>query len=648
MPLIFRELTLKNNSSVKYFDVITPYGYGGPLYNGDINEKDLKAFWSAVDNWYKQNNVITEFIRFSLNKNHLGYTGHLVKSLLNVKGELFKDFDRQWISFVSKVRNNYRKAVSYNLNNTIFNSNEINKKTIKLFFDIYTKTMIRLNAKDIYFFSLNYFESLILSNPNEFSIAFAYLDNIPISAELIIKNNDTIFAFLGGTDSDYFHCRPNDYLRVEIIKWAISQNFKYYVLGGGLKDGDGLYKSKKYLFPKTEDIPFCTGRKIINHHVYNKLINNMVVEYDDVSSLIQNADAFFPVYRQNEVNNTCEDSSFSVITSKGHWEKALKQVGNYDFYHTYDYHYLAKKDDYKAVLLRYTEGDALICFPLIIRKIEGTSFYDATSVYGYSGPLQKNIDAKFNNSNFKRTLNSFFAQEKIISVFSRLNPFIKHQDAILANLGETIKLGNVVNIDLTKPIDEQRVIFSKTTKRYLNKGRKLLNIITSDKREDLDIFISLYYENMDRVDATKNYYFSRDYFYKLLDSKDFKTVMYYAVDKETNAIISGAMMVKTNNIIQYHLSGTKNSSLNLSPLRLLIDEARIKNSTNSYKYFNLGGGLGNKEDELFRFKASFSKDYRPFKIWRYVVDKKNYDKLVAERDANINSDFFPLYRNKTT
>ncbi|WP_341215362.1 GNAT family N-acetyltransferase [uncultured Wocania sp.] len=646
MPLIFRELTL-NNENTKYYDVITPYGYSGPLYNDNIDEEHLHAFWKAVDNWYKKNNVVTEFIRFSLTKNHKGYSGHLIKSLLNVKGLLCTNFEDQWTSFSSKVRNNYRKAVSFNLTCNIFKGNEISKDIIKLFFDIYTKTMVRRNAKGIYFFSLNYFENLILNNLNEFSIAFAYIDDIPISAELIIKNNNTIFAFLGGTDSNYFHYRPNDYLRVEIIKWAIKENLESYVLGGGLKDGDGLYKSKKYLFPKNEDIPFCTGRKIINQKIYNKIINGLDVEYTNVSNLIQNADSFFPIYRLNDGNESLDSISFDVITSKIDWKKALDQVENFDFYHTYDYHHLAKEDNYKAVLLRYTEGDSLICFPLIIREIEGTDFYDATSVYGYSGPLHKNIDSKFDNSNFRKAINSFFTQEKIISVFSRLNPFINHQDIILNKIGETAVLGNVVNIDLTKPIEEQRTVFSKTTKRYLNKGRKILDLKISDKKEDLEEFINLYYENMNRVNAAKKYYFSKDYFYKFLNSEDFKTDMLYAIDKETNSIISGAMMIKTNSIIQYHLSGTKNSFLNLSPLRLLIDEMRIQGSKDNYKCFNLGGGLGNNDDELFRFKSSFSKNFKPFKIWRHIVDQAIYNKLVDEKAADLNSNFFPLYRDKS-
>ena len=295
MPIILRQVK-SNKVGLKYFDAITPYGYSGPLYNNEVTELDLKEFWKAVDNWYKENNIITEFIRFSLNKNYLGYSGLLISSLLNVKGELCNDFEKQWQAFSSKVRNNYRKAVSYNLSVKIFDSNTINEETIKTFFDIYTETMVRHNAKTLYFFSLDYFKNLIFNNLDEFAIAISYLDDIPISTELIIKNNNNIFAFLGGTDANYYKYRPNDFLRVEVIKWAIKNNLKCYILGGGLKDNDGLFKSKKALFPKDEDVTFYTGRKIIDYEAYDRLCENHLEDYGNIHKE-ELKNYFFPLYR---------------------------------------------------------------------------------------------------------------------------------------------------------------------------------------------------------------------------------------------------------------------------------------------------------------------------------------------------------------
>ncbi len=296
MPLVFRKIVIKGEVT-PYHDVISPYGYSGPLYNQDmVSEDDIAYFWTQVDQWYKDNNVVAEFIRFSLNGNSNKYSGCLVQTLSNVRGDLLENFDDQWTAFLPKVRNNYRKAINHKLDFRIFHKQEITKQVIGIFNEIYVSTMNRNNADSIYFFSNSYFENLILSNLDNFSIAITYYNEIPISIELIINYQNTLFAFLGGTNAEYFSYRPNDFLRVKIIEWAIQKGVKYYVLGGGMKDGDGLYKNKKSLFPKDEDVVFYTGRKIVNESVYDELCYAACPEYSQVHK--ENLkDYFFPYYR---------------------------------------------------------------------------------------------------------------------------------------------------------------------------------------------------------------------------------------------------------------------------------------------------------------------------------------------------------------
>jgi len=220
----------------------------------------------------------------------------LIPSLKNIKGTLSDEFEKQWKTFLPKVRNNYRRAVSFNLTAKIYSNSDINEDIIKVFYEIYTNTMIRNNANSVYFFSLDYFKNLILNNLSEFSIVMVYLGEIAISTELIIKKNTTIFAFLGGTDANYYKYRPNDFLRVETIKWAIKNNLKHYVLGGGIKDFDSLYKSKKAFFPKDKDITFYTGRKIVNNKIYHELCENHVEDYTNIRKE-ELKNYFFPLYR---------------------------------------------------------------------------------------------------------------------------------------------------------------------------------------------------------------------------------------------------------------------------------------------------------------------------------------------------------------
>ena len=346
------------------------------------------------------------------------------------------------------------------------------------------------------------------------------------------------------------------------------------------------------------------------------------------------------------MSNKCNlKNNFKIIIDKTEWQQTLNDIGHFDFYHTYDYHYLSKKNDEKAVLFKYTEENNVICFPLLIRNIKNSTFFDATSVYGYAGPIQKNIDTNFNNEHFTEAINQYFAEENIISVFSRLNPFIKHQDIVLHAIGETKILGNIVNIDLTNNLKEQKNSFSKTTMRYINKCRKLCDVKISNCPSDVDNFINLYYENMKRVNAKKDYYFSKEYFFKFINSTDYQTDIFFVIHKETREIISAALMVKTNDVVQYHLSGTKANYLHLSPIRLIIDEMRINATKENKTFFNLGGGLGNMNDGIFRFKSSFSKDFKPFKVWKHIVNHNAYSRLVEEHATpECDPEFFPLYR----
>lgn len=293
MPFFLRVISFKDQEK-SYFDVSSPYGYSGPLFNSEISRGYLLDFWELVDAWYKDNNVITEFIRFSLNNNHHFYSGKLIPTLSNVRGHIIEE-EKQWNEFKQKVRNNYRKSVNGGLQVKVF-FNEICPETIKIFYDIYIKTMYRIKAEKNYFYSLSYFENIINYSKGNCAIAIVYKENVAISTELILISGDTLYSFLGGTLSEYFEYRPNDFLKIEVMKWARKNNFKNYILGGGRTDGDSLYNYKKSFFPFNQDVIYYTGRKIINTKVYAKL--NDILNADIEVEKIDTKPNYFPIYRK--------------------------------------------------------------------------------------------------------------------------------------------------------------------------------------------------------------------------------------------------------------------------------------------------------------------------------------------------------------
>jgi lipid II:glycine glycyltransferase (peptidoglycan interpeptide bridge formation enzyme) len=331
------------------------------------------------------------------------------------------------------------------------------------------------------------------------------------------------------------------------------------------------------------------------------------------------------------------------ITRKDDWNNILHEVDSYDFYHTYDYHVLSKRENEKSVLLVYRDKETLIAIPFVIRPIAGTEHFDITSVYGYAGPISKNISIDFNHSLFLLELNKYFKTQKIVSVFSRLNPYIDHQKDILKNIGDCQDMSAVVAINLTNDLETQRKGYQRRIKSQINKARRLCNIVSAKTKDEIDSFIDIYYENMDRLNAEDSYYFDRDYFYNFLKSENFESNLLLVKTKDSNEVIAGVIFVKTKDIVQYHLSSTKSEFLNITPVKILIDEMRLIATAEGYKYLNLGGGLGSKEDSLLRFKMSFSKELKTFCIWKYIVNPEIYKQLTSQ-NKSITTDFFPAYR----
>jgi len=343
-----------------------------------------------------------------------------------------------------------------------------------------------------------------------------------------------------------------------------------------------------------------------------------------------------------------------TIKNKKDWDTVLSMVDVYDFYHTYDYHHISKKVEEQPVLIKYTEKDKLIVLPLLLREVPESQFYDFTSVYGYAGPLTKNVDHNFDNSIFLKEIKDYLVDNNIISVFSRLNPFIPYQEICLRNFGEIPSLSHIVNIDVTRDLEEQKQSYHKRVRTHINKARRECYVKTAESKDEVMAYIDLYYANMKRVNAKKEYFFNQDYFFQLLESQDFNTRILLAIAKETNKIIAGAMFIETNKIVQYHLSGSDFEYLNLFPIKLLIDEMRIIASQENCKFLNLGGGVGSKEDSLFYFKSSFSQDFKNFTIWKCISDIEKYEALIVEK-MKPNCDnfvknctyFFPCYRCKS-
>lgn len=246
-----------------WFDLSTPYGYGGFWLEGE----DYIAVNEAYDRYCMDQGFVSEFVRFQLFSDYqLHYSGISETHTHNVVRTLEVPLDAMLKEFEHKVRKNLKRAVASELDIEIDTTGE----RLYDFLNIYYGTMDRANATENYYFSKQFFETLNKMKDNYVYIHVLSEGQI-ISTELVLYGSENCYSFLGGTNQDFFHMRPNDFLKYEIIKWAKSKGLKRFILGGGSGDDDGIFKYKKSFAPNGV-CDFYIGKKIFDKGKYKKLM----------------------------------------------------------------------------------------------------------------------------------------------------------------------------------------------------------------------------------------------------------------------------------------------------------------------------------------------------------------------------------------
>ena len=155
---------------------------------------------------------------------------------------------------------------------------------------------------------------------------------------------------------------------------------------------------------------------------------------------------------------------------------------------------------------------------------------------------------------------------------------------------------------------------------------------------------------IDRVNANKSYYFTRDYFESIFQALiDHINICIVKIDEQ---VVASSLITEIDGIVQYHLGGTKTEFLKQSPttmmFKYIIDWAKQRGN----RYVNFGGGLGGTHDSLYHFKAGFSEEVKSFTTIRVIIDHKKYTQLVRLRAESLamkrreleKISFFPAYR----
>ena len=324
------------------------------------------------------------------------------------------------------------------------------------------------------------------------------------------------------------------------------------------------------------------------------------------------------------------------------WRDTLAMIPH-DFYHLPEYVSLESSRLRGTAVAAYVEQPGVrLVLPLIRRAIPGSDAFDVVSPYGYPSPIAQFEDVALVRGAFSAVAQTL-REQGFVSMFVRLHPILELPDGAFTGLGTLIVHGQTVSIDLRQNEAEQWRGIRARYRTFLNRSARLGHrAFMDDTGEHFDRFITLYLETMRRHNAAPEYFFSRDYLSGLW--QQLQGHVHLGVVEVDGLIVCAGLFGESNGIVQYHLSGTEEQALALSPLKILINHARQWATQRGANVLHLGGGLGGAQDSLMHFKAGFSDRRHLFKTWRVVLDEQRYTELSGKELGSTG--FFPAYRGE--
>ncbi len=266
-----------------WFDLSSPYGYGGWLIEGE----DVGSVMAAYETWCRKNGIISEFVRFHpVLENHVAISAHYdVVPLGEVVTMDLSSPEVIWANISSKNRNMIRKAQKNGI--AIYSGRY--PEIYEIFRGIYNGTMDKDNADAYYYFKPEFYESILNDLPQNAQVFYAVLDGQVIAASIMLACNGRMNYHLSGSLREFANLAPSNLLLYQAALWGCANGCKSLYLGGGVGSGeDSLFKFKRAFYRGEDLFRFHIGKKIFNKERYEQL----VAMRSDLSE-----SGFFPKYR---------------------------------------------------------------------------------------------------------------------------------------------------------------------------------------------------------------------------------------------------------------------------------------------------------------------------------------------------------------
>jgi hypothetical protein len=328
----------------------------------------------------------------------------------------------------------------------------------------------------------------------------------------------------------------------------------------------------------------------------------------------------------------------SVPTAE--WDELVRRLGGVDTYPSAAYSRVSAELEAPGtvpVLLHHVHADGEIALPLLLRPLPDGAGWDATSAYGYGGPVARGGPAP----DFGRALDDWARENGVVTTFLRLHPLLGNAP-LVPTTAELVPLGPTVGWDVTAGRD-LRALLHPHHRRAVRSAERAGVQVDVVRPRSLDEFRALYDATMRRQHAADFYFFPDAYWTALLDAADPLGVVLVEARLD-GALVAALLCFGDGPWLHYHLGASDDVARRVGASTRCFLAAAEWAQARGMSRFHLGGGLGADPDSsLLTFKRRFdpSTELLPFSVAKLVHDRETYARLAGTVST---AGYFPPWR----
>lgn len=351
------------------------------------------------------------------------------------------------------------------------------------------------------------------------------------------------------------------------------------------------------------------------------------------------------------MNSKLDQISIFTSADESRWNEIydLLPVTLQDIHFTFHYNLLYEKNgDGEIRLFVFQQNEKIYFYPFLLRQVvlngNKTDYKDIETVYGYTGPISSSDNLTFLKE-ADIAFSDYCQSENVITEFIRFNPLLQNQKIVEWNSSiKLIALRDYVVIDLKMSEEELFSSYDSTNRNKIRKSQKAGVQIELDQTcSSFSTFENIYLENMERINASKMYFFSKEFFQGLKQLAIKSGVLINA--KLNEEIIGAAVFFKSNHYSHYFLSSTNEVGRRNAVSNLMLHQGAIWAKAKGAEQMHIGGGVTTElNDPLLSFKKSFSEKTVKFYIGKRIHSASAYEEIVSAWDKE-NSEYSMKYKS---